>query len=298
MNSSARTLLRSSLSRSARKSYKHSWNLIFIFDKSITRLPLSVIQICNFIGALFDKSYSPSTITSDVSAISYIHKILGIFDPTSAFVVKKLLKGCNNLRKSHDTRLPITKQILEKIIYGIDKCIDNNFTKTLLKAVFLLAFNACLRLGEILVRSPKEAGSVIQKQDVTFTYCNRRPQSLTLVIRHYKNNQPVTITIEANHNNSQLCPVTAVHSHLENQSRVDGPVSKHWGNSSYTELRNMTINFYLEIFRHRSKILQRSQFSYRGCYPCDYLRFFGTIYKTIRKMELKCSSEIYPHFLV
>jgi hypothetical protein len=46
------------------------------------------------------------------------------------------------------------KQILEKIIDGIDKCIDNNFTKTLLKAVFLLAFNAFLRLGEILVRSP------------------------------------------------------------------------------------------------------------------------------------------------
>jgi hypothetical protein len=86
----------------------------FIFDKSITRLPLSVIKICNFIGALFDKSYSPSTITSHVSAISYIHKILGIFDPTSAFVVTKLLKGCNNLRKSHDTRLPITKQKFEK----------------------------------------------------------------------------------------------------------------------------------------------------------------------------------------
>lgn len=291
------TLLRSSLSWSARKSYKHSWNLIFIFDKSITRLPLSVIQICNFIGALFDKSYSPSTITSHVSAISYIHKILGIFDPTSAFVVKKLLKGCNNLRKSHDTRLPITKQILEKIIDGIDKCIDNNFTKTLLKAVFLLAFNAFLRLGEILVRSPKEAGSVIQKQDVTFTYCNRRPQSLTLVIRHYKNiknNQPVTITIEANHNNSQLCPVTST----KPQPCRWPSVSKHWGNSSYTQLRNRTINFYLEIFRHRSKILQRSQFSYRGCYPCDYLRFFGTIYKTTRKMELKCSSEIYPHFLV
>jgi hypothetical protein len=107
---------------------------------------------------------------------------------------------------------------------GIDECIDNNFTKTLLKAVFLLAFNSFLRLGEILVRSPKEAGSVIQKQDVSFTYCNRRPQSITLVIRHYKsikNNQPVTITIEANHNNLQLCPVRAVHSHLENHSRVD-----------------------------------------------------------------------------
>jgi hypothetical protein len=60
--------------------------------------------------------------------------------------------------------------------------IDNNFTRTLLKAVFLQAFNAFLRLGEILIHSPKEAGSVIQKQDVSFTYCNRRPQSLTLVI--------------------------------------------------------------------------------------------------------------------
>ena len=86
LNSSAMNLLRSSLSWSARKSYKDSWNLIFIFDKSVTKLPLSVIQIFNFIGVLFDKSYSPSTITSHVSAISYIHKIL---DPTIAFVVKK-----------------------------------------------------------------------------------------------------------------------------------------------------------------------------------------------------------------
>jgi hypothetical protein len=70
----------------------------FIFDKSITRLPLSVIKICNFIGALFDKSYSPSTITSHVSAISYIHKILGIFDPTSAFVVTKA--NCGDVRSN------------------------------------------------------------------------------------------------------------------------------------------------------------------------------------------------------
>jgi hypothetical protein len=50
---------------------------------------------------------------------------------------------------------------------------DLNKVKTLLKAVFLLAFNAFLRLGEILVRSPKEAGSVIQKQDATNLFCDR-----------------------------------------------------------------------------------------------------------------------------
>ena len=83
-----------------------------IFDKSITRLPLSVIQICNFIGALFDKSHSPSTITSHVSAISYIHKILEIFYPTSAFVVKKNSSKDATTFESH--MIP-----MEKIIDGI-----------------------------------------------------------------------------------------------------------------------------------------------------------------------------------
>ena len=66
---------------------------------------------------------------------------------------------------------------------------------------------------------------------------NRRPQSLTLVIRHYKNiknNQPVTITIEAKHNNPHLCPVTAVHSHLEEHSRIDGPLFQTIGGTPIT----------------------------------------------------------------
>jgi hypothetical protein len=44
----------------------------------------------------------------------------------------------------------------------------------------------------------------------------------------------VTITIEANHNNSQLCPVTAVHSHLQNHSRVDGPLFQNTGGTPVT----------------------------------------------------------------
>ena len=135
-----------------------------------------------------------------------------------------------------------------KIIDGIDKCIDNNFTTRLLKAVFLLAFDAFLRLGENLVRS-----SVIQKQDVSFAYCNRRPQRVTLVIRHYKNiknNQPVT---------PRLKQITIIRNYVQLQRYIliwktqpcrRPPVSKQWGYSSYTQLRNRTINFYLAIFRH------------------------------------------------
>jgi hypothetical protein len=58
----------------------------------------------------------------------------------------------------------------------------------------------------------------------------------------FENNQPVTITIEANHNNSQLCPVTAVHSHLENHSRVDGPLFQNIGGKTHTHRKIFVYN--------------------------------------------------------
>jgi hypothetical protein len=52
--------------------------------------------------------YSPSTIVSYLSAISYIHK-MDIQDRTTSFLIRKLLKGCNNLQPNRDCRLPITE---------------------------------------------------------------------------------------------------------------------------------------------------------------------------------------------
>ena len=47
------------------------------------------------------KTQQPSTLitiygstASHISAISYVHKVMNIFDPTQAFVARKILKGC------------------------------------------------------------------------------------------------------------------------------------------------------------------------------------------------------------
>lgn len=64
------------------------------------------------------------TIYSHVSAISFLHKLLDLTDPTSSFIAKKLLKGCENLRFRKDSRLPITKNILSQIVNNLEKvCI-------------------------------------------------------------------------------------------------------------------------------------------------------------------------------
>lgn len=67
--------------------YRRSWNLLLGWKPQLS-LPISVVDVCNFIGQLFIDNYSSSTIFSHISAISYVHKIFNLPDPTQAFVTK------------------------------------------------------------------------------------------------------------------------------------------------------------------------------------------------------------------
>ena len=82
-------------------------------------LPVSVVDVCNYIGNLFLKNYSASSIASHLSAISYVHKILDLQDPTQTFITKKILKGCQASVPMRDTRLPITPNILRKLLNAL-----------------------------------------------------------------------------------------------------------------------------------------------------------------------------------
>ena len=55
-------------------------------------------SVVTFVVHLFQLGYAPSSITSSVSAISYIHNIHEVADPTAAFIIRKLLQGAAKLR--------------------------------------------------------------------------------------------------------------------------------------------------------------------------------------------------------
>lgn len=192
-------LLHASLSKSARSLYYRSLQLYLNFHRSVNTLPLSAVDVCNFIGHLFQKSYSPSTIYSHVSAISYLHQILNLNDPTSTFIVKNLLKCCANLRKKND--------ILSQIVVGMDKCILNFFNRV---CVFI-SISCFVRLGEILTHIPTDSQKVLQVQDTCLAFSGT-PVNLTITLRSFKNmklNQPVTICIDTNLRDPNMCPVAA-----------------------------------------------------------------------------------------
>ena len=106
------TLLDHALSDSSNKSYQKSIDKFSEFCVRELHLtsyfPATTPSVVSFVAHLFQLGYAPSSITTTLSAISYIHKIHEVADPTAAFVIKKLLQGAAKLRPSIDSRDTIT----------------------------------------------------------------------------------------------------------------------------------------------------------------------------------------------
>lgn len=218
--------------------YINVWRKFAAFTGSeIFSLPIPVVQLANFIGQQYSTGLRPSTILSHVSAISYVHKILNIDDPTATFIIRKILKGCEKLAPSVDSRLPITKSILERMVVAIPSVIKLHFHQILLKAIFLVAFNGFFRLGELVVRTPHSISKVIQRRDVNFIFQNNAMMGVEIIIRHFKtntHNKPFTIFMAGSKVPHALCPVHSLFNYLQLFKHQSGPLFQNINNSAVT----------------------------------------------------------------
>lgn len=208
-------------------SYLRSWKLLqqFMGSTNIT-LPLSIQVVGNFVAHLFNNKYSPSSIATHVSALSFVHKILNLEDVTHSFLIRKMLKGCFNMTGKSDTRLPITKEILCKIVDALDFVVDDLKLRILLRTIFLVAFAAFMRLGELVCKSNSNAVKVLQRSDVSVSSDSSAP-SIKMVLRHYKtqvDNHPVSLQLISKNVSSRYCPVLAVKQYLKVFTHTEGPL--------------------------------------------------------------------------
>lgn len=116
-------------------------------------MPSNHVMIAHFTSFLYLQNYQPSTIASYMSALIYVHKMKCYDDPTDSFYIKKVLKGNQNLKNSVDSRLPITKDMLTKLVQAVPSVISNPYNQHLLKAMMALAYYCFRRIGEIAVKS-------------------------------------------------------------------------------------------------------------------------------------------------
>lgn len=120
--------------------------------------------------------------------------------------------------------MPLTAPILQKLLSALEDTVSQYPTRLLLRAVFLLAVHAFLRLGEITVKSLKSKHQVLQRSDVTFNQSSL--SEVQIVMRDHKTNKhkfPLIISIKAGPG-SAFCPVKVLHNYLQLFQHTSGPL--------------------------------------------------------------------------
>jgi hypothetical protein len=199
------------LDGNSHKSYLRSYNSYVTFLRDCldqSHVTASPILLLLFIAHLKEKGLKAPTISSYVSGLRYVLKMNGFSDPGDSFMVKTALSGLAKSNRSLDVRLPITVPILSKLLGSVTAVIGDHYDRSLLCAMFSLAFFGFLRIGEITTRSSKTQ-SLLSLSDLQIDLAS--PASGMALIftkyKHSKGDRPVIIQISPQ-TGSGLCPVS------------------------------------------------------------------------------------------
>ena len=216
--------MEAALSTSSIASYRRSWALFSEFTDTVglqNSFPVSISTMALFIAFLVEQGYRPATVSSYISAIGYMHKIQNIADPTGSFVVVQLLKSVHKSCPSADTRLPIDKCLLDKLVAGLLHVVPARYDRCLFSAMFMIAFHAFLRIGEITSRSPKAHNPhLLQLSDVELG-----AEQFTIHFKSFKHSQGKTFSLAIKRSsNSQSCPLQSLQVYLALRGTKAGPL--------------------------------------------------------------------------
>lgn len=184
-----RQIIDAFLARETSRTYSYALNIFDNFRSNhgiATNLPPSISDLTDFIAYLSLKCNAPSTIRTYVSAIGYQYKMFNLPDLTQSFIVKKMLTGLTRLDKRTDVRMPITVDILHKILNAVPFVCFSKFEAILFSAIFSLAFFGFFRIGELVVHSSNKLGHALQSNNIRFIV---DINSLEIIIPHSKTDQ-------------------------------------------------------------------------------------------------------------
>ena len=163
--------------------------------------------------------------TSYLSAISYVHKVAGVHDPTKTFVIQTLLRAINR-SKTADIRLPITRSVLHQLLRSLQHTNSSASQRTTFSTMFLLAFYGFFRVGELATNSRDCSIYVVQYCNVSFlkSSADIRRVKITLTrFKHNTNNRPYDIIIERE-DSLPFCPVKSLLEYCKIRGSEPGPL--------------------------------------------------------------------------
>ncbi|MCG7867878.1 MAG: tyrosine-type recombinase/integrase [Candidatus Thiodiazotropha taylori] len=230
-------LLNASLSTNTVKSYNIAIAKYIDFCKEHNILlgcP-NLSSIINFIAWLSINGYKHSTVSSYISGLSFYLKLNGMVDVTSAFIVRKLLKGMRKDRPSRDIRAPVTLDMLKAFPLALQSVASSDYEALLFSTAFVIMFFGFLRVGEIAITNKEgDVSKVIQVSDVCF-----KGLEVHVTLRYSKTDQQgrsVTLVFTPSMSKS-ICPVSLLSQYISKRPRVHGPLFCHFNGTPLTRFQ-------------------------------------------------------------
>ena len=215
---SAATYILASLTPSTRTLYARAIVRLQLFALSLshdrTWFPCSVALICMFIAHLFDSALARATVATNLSGISFFHKLFRHPDPTNDFLVKRLVLGAQKERTSNDDRLPITVPMLHRLYDSVPHITRSAYSATLVRAMFLTMFHAFLRIGEVTA----------SRNNILLVQISVQRACVVIVFYRAKHlvGPPISISVPAS--GGRYCPVANLKAFLAVRGTAQGPL--------------------------------------------------------------------------
>jgi len=116
---------------------------------------------------MYTLNLSHSTVSCYISGLSFYNKVNDFEDNTQKFVIRKMIEGIKRSKsKRSDTRLPITRDLLAKILNSLPLVCSSHYEAKLFMAAFSLAFHGLMRVGELTVGNKSSDTHTISFHDV------------------------------------------------------------------------------------------------------------------------------------
>ena len=243
------TLLKLTLATSTSQVYRRAWvlcqecmNDLGLQSIDVNSLPLTTTQLLTYLSYLSLKGLAPSTITTYISAVGYVHKMNSLPDPTNSFVIQKVLAAINRSQKTCDSRLPITQFLLNRLLDATELVVTDLYQRHLTKAMFALAFYGLFRIGEITIQTSGIVPLSLKQVQVS----NDKVIISITDFKHNKTNKPFDIVIHKV--GGQFCPYLILIHYLVLRGCKPGPLfcfsnQKHIPRSFFTSKLKCCLNF-------------------------------------------------------
>ena len=152
-------------------------------------MPVPAYYVALYIAKLSKEGYAPGTIKAALSAISWFHRMSNVPDPTSAPYLQRMILGSKLNAPPPRKLLPITRPILYLMLDRVNSLVLSTYQHILVKALLLLAYHSCARVGELLVSS--NADHTIRLKNVAIKNAQRNP-TIRIELPSYKHSKEAT----------------------------------------------------------------------------------------------------------